>query len=60
MMKLNAITRFGFLTKMEEARNRGSLRKQNPHSTLPCSFGITVAATVKDDDLLLLLILCFL
>src|SRR6202011_3861132 len=28
MMKLKAITRSGFLTKMEEAKKRGSLRKR--------------------------------
>src|SRR5437899_9887610 len=37
MMKLRAMMRSGFLTKTEDARKRGSLRKRKPRSTPPWS-----------------------
>jgi hypothetical protein len=37
MMKLRAIMRCAFLTKTEEARKSGSLRKRKPRSTPPWS-----------------------
>src|SRR5947209_3948972 len=37
MMKLRAMMRSGFLTKTEQARKRGSLRKRKPRSTPPWS-----------------------
>src|SRR5260370_200355 len=46
-MKLKAITRSGFLTNTEEARNTGSLRNRNPRSTPPCSLYVEITCSCE-------------